>query len=76
MRYALLMGVIGMVLVFSGVASAAGAYRKAWSGVRQEAQDLLQGVTPGEGRGLAACTRSATSCRPVRYALYDAARQL
>jgi len=79
MRHAMVwMVVIGMVLVFSGAVSAQQALiDSGCQGLRQGAQDVLQGRDAGEGRGLACLyafeDKLSAQCE---YALYDAAAQL
>jgi hypothetical protein len=72
------MVVIGMVLVFSGVASAQqGLVETVVKGCDKELKTYCKDVTPGEGRGLACLyafsDKLSTKCE---YALYDAAAQL
>lgn len=72
------MVIIGMVLVFSGVASAQqGLVETVVKGCDKELKTYCKDVTPGEGRGLACLyafsDKLSTKCE---YALYDAAAQL
>jgi Cysteine rich repeat len=72
------MVVIGMVLVFSGVASAQQALiESVVKGCDKELKTYCKDVTPGEGRGLACLyaheDKLSAQCE---YALYDAAAQL
>jgi Cysteine rich repeat len=79
MRYAMVwMVVIGMVLVFSGVASAQQALiDSVVKGCDKELKTFCKDVTPGEGRGLACLYAFSDKLSPqCEYALYDAAAQL
>ena len=79
MRYAMVwMVVIGMVLVFSGVASAQQALiDSVVKGCDKELKTFCKDVTPGEGRGLACLYAfSDKLSAQCEYALYDAAAQL
>jgi len=79
MRYAMVwMVVIGMVLVFSGVASAQQALiDSVIKGCDKELKTFCKDVTPGEGRGLACLYAFSDKLSPqCEYALYDAAAQL
>ena len=79
MRYAMVwMVVIGMVLVFSGVASAQQALiESVVKGCDKELKTFCKDVTPGEGRGLACLYAFSDKLSPqCEYALYDAAAQL
>ncbi len=79
MRYAMVwMVVIGMVLVFSGVASAQQALvESVVKGCDKELKTYCKDVTPGEGRGLACLYAfSDKLSAQCEYALYDAAVQL
>ena len=70
--------VIGMVLVFSGVASAQQALiDSVVKGCDKELKTYCKDVTPGEGRGLACLYAfSDKLSAQCEYALYDAAAQL
>ena len=70
--------VIGMVLVFSGVASAQQALiDSVVKGCDKELKTFCKDVTPGEGRGLACLYAFSDKLSPqCEYALYDAAAQL
>jgi len=72
------MVVIGMVLVFSGVASAQQALiDSVVKGCDKELKTYCKDVTPGEGRGLACLYAfSDKLSAQCEYALYDAAVQL
>jgi hypothetical protein len=72
------MVVIGMVLVFSGVASAQQALiDSVVKGCDKELKTFCKDVTPGEGRGLACLYAfSDKLSAQCEYALYDAAAQL
>jgi len=72
------MVVIGMVLVFSGVASAQQALiDSVVKGCDKELKTYCKDVTPGEGRGLACLYAfSDKLSAQCEYALYDAAAQL
>jgi Cysteine rich repeat len=88
MRYAVVwMMVIGMVLVFSGGASAQqkspdvaavkGFAEAVIKGCDKEIKTYCKDVTPGEGRGLACLYAfSDKLSAKCEYALYDAAAQL
>jgi len=79
MRHAMVwMVVIGMVLVFSGVASAQQALiDSVVKGCDKELKTFCKDVTPGEGRGLACLYAFSDKLSPqCEYALYDAAAQL
>ena len=79
MRHAMVwMAVIGMVLVFSGVASAQQALiDSVVKGCDKELKTFCKDVTPGEGRGLACLYAFSDKLSPqCEYALYDAAAQL
>jgi len=79
MRYAMVWTVvIGMVLVFSGVASAQQALiDSVVKGCDKELKTFCKDVTPGEGRGLACLYAFSDKLSPqCEYALYDAAAQL
>ena len=79
MRYAMVwMVIIGMVLVFSGVASAQQALiDSVVKGCDKELKTFCKDVTPGEGRGLACLYAfSDKLSAQCEYALYDAAAQL
>jgi|MudIll2142460700_1097286.scaffolds.fasta_scaffold213650_3 hypothetical protein len=70
--------VIGMVLVFSGAASAQQALvESVVKGCDKELKTYCKDVTPGEGRGLACLYAfSDKLSAQCEYALYDAAVQL
>ena len=70
--------VIGMVLVFSGVAPAQQSLIKSVvKGCEKELKTYCKDVTPGEGRGLACLYAfSDKLSAQCEYALYDAAVQL
>jgi len=70
--------VIGMVLVFSGAASAQQALiDSVVKGCDKELKTYCKDVTPGEGRGLACLYAfSDKLSAQCEYALYDAAAQL
>jgi hypothetical protein len=72
------MVIIGMVLVFSGVASAQQALiDSVVKGCDKELKTFCKDVTPGEGRGLACLYAfSDKLSAQCEYALYDAAAQL
>ena len=72
------MVIIGMVLVFSGAASAQQALiDSVVKGCDKELQTYCKDVTPGEGRGLACLYAfSDKLSAQCEYALYDAAVQL
>jgi len=72
------MVVIGMVLAFSGVASAQQALiDSVVKGCDKELKTYCKDVTPGEGRGLACLYAfSDKLSAQCEYALYDAAVQL
>jgi hypothetical protein len=72
------MVVIGMVLVFGGVASAQQALvESVVKGCDKELKTYCKDVTPGEGRGLACLYAfSDKLSAQCEYALYDAAVQL
>jgi hypothetical protein len=79
MRHAMVwMVVIGMVLVFSGAASAQQALiDSVVKGCDKELKTYCKDVTPGEGRGLACLYAfSDKLSAQCEYALYDAAAQL
>ncbi|HEX9137509.1 MAG TPA: cysteine rich repeat-containing protein [Nitrospirota bacterium] len=79
MRHAMVwMVVIGMVLVFSGVASAKQTLVEGVvKGCDNELKTYCKDVTPGEGRGLACLyAHSDKLSGQCEYALYDAAMQL
>jgi len=72
------MVVIGLVLVFNGVASAQQALiDSVVKGCDKELKTYCKDVTPGEGRGLACLYAFSDKLTPqCEYALYDAAVQL
>ena len=79
MRHAMVwLVVIGMVLVFSGGASAQQALiDSVVKGCDKELKTYCKDVTPGEGRGLACLYAFSDKLSPqCEYALYDAAAQL
>ncbi len=79
MRYAMVwMVVIGMVLVFSGGASAQQALiQSVTKGCEKELKTYCKDVTPGEGRVLACLYAHEDKLSgKCEYALYDAAAQL
>ena len=79
MRHAMVwVVVIGMVLVFSGAASAQQALiDSVVKGCDKELKTYCKDVTPGEGRGLACLYAFSDKLSPqCEYALYDAAAQL
>jgi hypothetical protein len=79
MRYAIVwVVIIGMVLVFSGAASAQQALiDSVVKGCDKELKTYCKDVTPGEGRGLACLYAfSDKLSAQCEYALYDAAAQL
>ena len=79
MRHAMVwMVVIGMVLVFSGVASAQQKLIESVSkGCEKELKTFCKDVTPGEGRVLACLYAHEDKLSgQCEYALYDAAAQL
>ena len=79
MRHAMVwMMVIGMVLVFSGGASAQQALiDSVVKGCDKELKTYCKDVTPGDGRGLACLYAfSDKLSAQCEYALYDAAAQL
>ena len=78
MKHAMVwMVVIGMVLVFSGAASAASLGDSVSKGCDKELKTYCKDVTPGEGRILACLYAHEDKLTgQCEYALYDAAAQL
>lgn len=71
------MVVIGMVLMFSGVVSAATLIESVVKGCDKELKTYCKDVTPGEGRALACLYAHEDKLSgQCEYALYDAAAQL